>query len=299
MAQLNINIGTQPNDGTGDDLRSAMQKVNTNFTELYGASTISSQITIAGNEINSNQTNANLKLTASGTGVIEFEGIEIGDNRIQGTRSNENLILSTAGSGSVNIEGGLTVSGGDTTTADLVVGGNLSANFISSDDSSAVTIGDSLNITGVLSANTIDVNAISSNDSSEIQINDSVNITGTLTAGTITGVTALTRGQVSDGTATTSSSTIANLDTFAKATFRSATYEVSVSDTTNTRFALHTLRVTHDGTNAFIDDTSVSSTGSAMATFSADISGTDVRVRVVPISSDSTTYKFLRTAIND
>lgn len=29
-----INVGTTPNDGTGDPLRTAMTKVNSNFTEL-------------------------------------------------------------------------------------------------------------------------------------------------------------------------------------------------------------------------------------------------------------------------
>lgn len=35
MAIQNINIGNQVNDGLGDDLRSAFQKVNANFSELY------------------------------------------------------------------------------------------------------------------------------------------------------------------------------------------------------------------------------------------------------------------------
>ena len=36
MAQLNIGIGSSANDGTGDPLRTAFTKINTNFTELYG-----------------------------------------------------------------------------------------------------------------------------------------------------------------------------------------------------------------------------------------------------------------------
>ena len=36
MAQQTINIGTAPNDGTGDPLRNAFNKANLNFTELYG-----------------------------------------------------------------------------------------------------------------------------------------------------------------------------------------------------------------------------------------------------------------------
>ncbi len=35
MAKQTINIGTTANDGTGDQLRSAFDKVNDNFTELY------------------------------------------------------------------------------------------------------------------------------------------------------------------------------------------------------------------------------------------------------------------------
>ena len=36
MAQQTINIGTVANDGTGDPLRAAFDKINDNFTEVYG-----------------------------------------------------------------------------------------------------------------------------------------------------------------------------------------------------------------------------------------------------------------------
>jgi hypothetical protein len=35
MTQEVINIGAQPNDGEGDPLRTAFQKINNNFTQLY------------------------------------------------------------------------------------------------------------------------------------------------------------------------------------------------------------------------------------------------------------------------
>lgn len=41
MAKQTINIGTVANDGTGDPLRSAFDKANDNFTELYGAGALS------------------------------------------------------------------------------------------------------------------------------------------------------------------------------------------------------------------------------------------------------------------
>lgn len=35
MAQQIINVGTEPNDGTGEPLRTAFIKINENFTETY------------------------------------------------------------------------------------------------------------------------------------------------------------------------------------------------------------------------------------------------------------------------
>jgi|AntAceMinimDraft_6_1070360.scaffolds.fasta_scaffold11137_4 hypothetical protein len=37
MAKQTINIGTVPNDRTGDPLRTAFTKVNSNFTEVYNS----------------------------------------------------------------------------------------------------------------------------------------------------------------------------------------------------------------------------------------------------------------------
>ena len=76
MAQQTIGIGSAANDGTGDPLRTAFNKINDNFTELYGTSAFGQQITLSGNKVSSNVTNANLVLEASGTGAIEFEGFQ-------------------------------------------------------------------------------------------------------------------------------------------------------------------------------------------------------------------------------
>ena len=100
---------------------------------------------------------------------------------------------------------------------------------------------------------------------------------------------------MSFGTATTSSSGAANMDTFTAATFRSAKYQVSIVDSTNTRFGIYEVFVTHDGSSAYINVQGISDTGLDLATFSADIDSGSVRVRVVPISDASTVFKFVRT----
>jgi hypothetical protein len=118
MAKQTINIGSSANDGTGDPLRTAFTKINENFDDLYGASPFGQQITIAGNEISSNVTNANLKLTASGTGAIEMEGIQITDNEILATRSNDDLKLTASGTGAVQLAN-LKLASGTTVTSIL------------------------------------------------------------------------------------------------------------------------------------------------------------------------------------
>ena len=58
MSRITIDTGTAGNPATGDSLRVAFGKVNTNFAELYSGS------------ITTETTNANLTLSANGTGQI-------------------------------------------------------------------------------------------------------------------------------------------------------------------------------------------------------------------------------------
>ena len=58
MSRITIDTGTAGNPATGDSLRAAFGKVNSNFAELYSGS------------ITTETTNANLTLSANGTGQI-------------------------------------------------------------------------------------------------------------------------------------------------------------------------------------------------------------------------------------
>lgn len=103
MAQQTVNIGSSANDGTGDPLRTAFDKINDNFDELYAASTVTHDLTFSGNKISAGSSNADLVLEASGTGAIVLPGITINDNNITGTRSNEDLFIDAAGTGTINL----------------------------------------------------------------------------------------------------------------------------------------------------------------------------------------------------
>ena len=108
----------------------------------------------------------------------------------------------------------------------------------------------------------------------------------------------LTNAHIESGTVTHSGSSGQQvLDSFVAATFRGGVYTVSISDSAEGKFETVQIYVTHDGSTSYIQSTGVSSTGSTMATFSTDISDSNVRILIVPISNNSTTYKFSRTLI--
>ena len=72
MAQQTINLGTSANAGDGDNLRSAMDKCNDNFNELYGANSVSSNIALSGNTVSTYVTNQDIVLGPNGTGTIRI-----------------------------------------------------------------------------------------------------------------------------------------------------------------------------------------------------------------------------------
>lgn len=177
MAQQTIGIGSAANDGTGDPLRTAFNKINDNFTELYGTSAFGQQITLSGNKVSSNVTNANLVLEASGTGAIEFEGFQIRDNHIEGTRSNEDIRITANGTGNIFVGAiklnGTTFSSDDSTLITFAEGvdvtGALTGTSASLSTTLAVTgtttLTGATTVNNTLTANSVTTNAISSNGS--------------------------------------------------------------------------------------------------------------------------------------
>ena len=105
-----------------------------------------------------------------------------------------------------------------------------------------------------------------------------------LGAGSITPVISFEAA--TETTTTTSASTI---DTFTAATYRSAQYQIQITQGTN--YHVTTLNVLHDGSQVYIMEFGTIRTGVALATFDADISSGSVRVRGTPTTSLSTVFK--------
>ena len=72
MAQQIINIGAAPNDGTGDQLRTAFDKVNSNDSEIYQAGPVGSNLQLLVNTISSTDTNGDILISPNGIGEIQL-----------------------------------------------------------------------------------------------------------------------------------------------------------------------------------------------------------------------------------
>ena len=204
MAQELIDVGIVGNDGSGDSLYQAANKINTNFTELFLRPSVQSHIRMSGNEITSSESNADIALEASGTGAIVFPAIKFNGNNIEATRTNDDLRIVPSGTGAVSVAG-------------LKVSGNKILSINSNDDivisppgTGAVDFGtfkiNNNNIEGQRSNEEIKLipsgsgkviiaslgfggTTISSDDSSSLNINEALIVDGTLA---VSGNTTLT-----------------------------------------------------------------------------------------------------------
>jgi len=129
MAKQTINIGTSANDGTGDPLRTAFDKINDNFTELYGASAEANDLL----EDSSPQLGGDL---------------DVNGRKITSARSNENIILDPAGTGTIELNANTNVTGNLTATGNIFANGNINLGDAA---------GDQVKVTGVFEADQLQI----------------------------------------------------------------------------------------------------------------------------------------------
>ena len=90
-------------------------------------------------------------------------------------------------------------------------------------------------------------------------------------------------------TSTTTTTNASTIDTFTAATYRSAQYQIQITQGSN--YHVTTLNVLHDGSQVYLTEFGTLRTSISLATFDADISSGNVRVRGTPTTSLSTVFK--------
>ena len=322
MAQITLNVGSNANDGTGQTLRSAMQDVNTMFTELYASPLFADGISISGNNISASRTNDDLVLRPSGTGSVLINNltvdsnINVQDNEITTTQSNSDLVLSASGTGSVVIANA-DINGGN--IDNTVIGGTTAV----AGTFTTLTVNGSMTMDGVtITDNTISANASNSdleltgNGTGTVSLsgfkfptadgtaNQLLKTDGNGNLGFATAGATLNHSDINDNTTTVASSATTEIDSFASATYRSAKYFISISDATNDRYEIVEANLIHgpsadSSTEAYLTVFgSTTSHTDPLCTFTADIDDGNVRLLATNITSDSTVFKFQRTLID-
>ena len=112
MARLIIDTGIEGNPATGDTLRTAITKVNTNFSELY---TDLAATTSSNGNLTNEDTNGDVKIFANGTGIVEIDRLSLNNTTISSLDTNADITLTANGTGDI-VLGAVTVADNKITT---------------------------------------------------------------------------------------------------------------------------------------------------------------------------------------
>jgi len=105
----------------------------------------------------------------------------------------------------------------------------------------------------------------------------------------------LIAGDIQSGVLTTTSTDAATVMSISSSTYRSANYQVQVTEGTN--YNMTTINVIHDGTTTYMTEYGTINQPTGIATFSTDINGGSLRLLGYPKSTNSTTFKVVFTAL--
>ena len=120
-----IDYGAQANDGTGDPLRTAFIKTDENFSNIWLAGPVGSNITIANNTIQNDATNGNIVIKPNGVGVIQVNSSIVPDfTQTRDLGSLNKRFRSIYSSADIDTLGNLTANN-VSVIGDLFLGGNV------------------------------------------------------------------------------------------------------------------------------------------------------------------------------
>lgn len=152
MAKQTIGIGSAANDGSGDPLRTAFDKINDNFNEIYlelgGNDLAANNLLLSANTITSTNTNGNITLDPNGTGQVviatgnPFVITDHTDNAVVKMDADGKIIASTI------VDNGTTVVMGD-----IAINGTTSTVTTTTNDINLVAGGGEVNVTGHILSN--------------------------------------------------------------------------------------------------------------------------------------------------
>ena len=205
MARQSINIGSSANDGTGDPLRTAFDKINDNFVELYGtdgdSKTLANNLDVNGHNIISSRSNEDIRILPAGTGGVIASAVRIAGTTISSDDSTQITIAENIQTtGTLNVAGAATITGATTLSTSLAlasgatVTGILDEDAMGSDSATALATQQSIKayVDAQVTAADLDFTADDSTtnsidlDSEVMQFSGGTGITTSATGNTVT-----------------------------------------------------------------------------------------------------------------
>ena len=199
MARQTINIGSTANDGTGDPLRTAFDKINDNFAELYGtdgdSNTLAGNLDINGWNIVSTRSNEDIRILPAGTGGVIASAVRIAGTTISSDDSTQITIAENVQTtGTLNVDGATTLSTSLTLASGATVTAILDEDAMGSDSATALATQQSIKayIDAQNTAQDLDFTADDSTtnsidlDSEVMQFSGGTGITTSATGNTVT-----------------------------------------------------------------------------------------------------------------
>jgi predicted lipid-binding transport protein (Tim44 family) len=163
--------------------------------------------------------------------------------------------------------------------------GSYYLDFLNFTNTNAITL-DYITANGASTTNSIEVGGLNV-DTGTLYVDSTNNYVGIQT---VTPGAALQVKEAGIHTATlTTTATTADqvVDSWAAATFRTAKYVVQIHDTGSNEYHASEILLIHDGLDVYLTEYAIVFTDASLASFSADISGGNVRLLVTPTNADN------------
>jgi len=149
VAKQTIGIGTTANDGTGDPLRDAFDKVNDNFDEVYSAftfasnnATVANNVLIGNSTVNSVANSTTVSISNSTSEVTTTSGsILVGNSTVNSIANSSTIVVSNSTSSIAVSEG--TIAVGNSTVNTTANSSLVNATSVTVNSNTGLTLGTS------------------------------------------------------------------------------------------------------------------------------------------------------------